>query len=228
MTGPATLPWTQPLACWRHAHVEVCLLAGGAVRVRGRRATLQVGAPSASAGASGSERLDAVILPSLRLVGMAGLLEVLGSQRGDGLTLVHPLPGDRVAALAALWADGWPSGVALTVDGLAPGHVAEVAGADVVLHELRGVETVGGRALAVPTCALSLRLDGVTIAVVPEGGGHSAAARAVANADLAVMFAAGSGPDARPPATAADLAAGAATRWIVGPGGLPMGDAEAH
>lgn len=142
--------------------------------------------------------LQGVVISSSRTRSVAGLLalwDALGRARQRTFNVTHVLGDERTPLLAAAWAQGWPDGVGLDLDGLTPGGITEIAGVEVELVPLRMGEASWGPGAVHPVtgCGLRLRVRGQTIAWAPTCRPGTAVARLCLGADLAVVEV-GTGP----------------------------------
>lgn len=177
--------------------------------------------------------LQAVLVSSARTRPISGLLplwDALGINQRRTLRVLHVLGDERTPLLAQAWAQGWPEGIRLDLDGMAPGTCFDVAGIDVELVPLRIGEPVSGGTggQGVAGCGLRLHTGARTISWLPCSRPGTAAARLCSGVDLAVIeIAATRWPKTEVPwrmsrNDALQAAMGASASWLVGDDGTKV------
>lgn len=157
---------------WQRGPVEVVRLGDGVWVDLGGFA-LALDAPVGFL--AGERRLDGVVVTSGRLERVAGLLGLLVGR--STLELWVPLADDRAASIGELAQQAW--GRDLIVDALTPGSRVALGQAELVVHALPAVDD--GAVLGV-----TLELDGIRVAYVPQTEPGGAVRRLVRGADLVI------------------------------------------
>lgn len=183
------------------------------------------------------ETLDAVVVTSARTPSMAGLIglaDALSAIGRSSLVIAHVLGDERTPLLAQAWTQGWPDGLRLELDGLAPGGVLDVGPFVVELVPVRLGEGTSAGVRPVAGCAARVSVGPWTLAWVPAARPGTATARAAAGADLAVIeVERRPWPQPTPGwrlglAEAQQVANGARSAWIVGDDGARLDDGAEH
>lgn len=217
--------------------VGVVSWIGGALKIDGRRGAVLIDAPPGVARAltEAGELKDvaAVVVSTGRarsVAGLLGLWDALDRLGRRELTVVHVLGDERTPLLAAAWAQGWPGGLRLDLDGCAPSTVAEAAGLAIELVPLRVGDMRGGRDVqAVAGCGV--RVEDGAVTWVPTCRPGTSAQRLARGAGLAVVevgvvpWPVDVAPWRLARADAELVAGGAHEAWLVGDDGARLPDA---
>lgn len=214
---------------------------GGALWLDGKHGGVLVDAPDgvhrALDAAGLLPSLQAVVISSARTRSVAGLLalwDAMGRASRRTLTVIHTLGDERTPLLCQAWSQGWPDGVRIDLDGIAPGGITDVAGVEIELVPLRLGEASWSPPAVTPVagCGLRLRHGGRVIVWVPAARPGTASVRLCQGANLAVIeIGTGPWPASEAPwrmsyADAAKAGAGADEVWIVDDLGQRIGDGD--